>query len=1132
MKILSSSPFILVLQFCAGYASAGSVSQSPLFLNTSAEPNVMLMIDNSGSMTNIVPESPYDSSITYSCSNANVIPGGSSVEIRISSGPRIYYDGNHYTWESDRCFDPSSSYDAKLYADDGTTPSGYLGADYSGNYLNWYFNAGNTSPVWTSQQKKPGTSSRLEIAKPAAKTLIDTLQSVRLGLATYNDSDGGKLLEVVDDLSSAKKSIKKTKIDAITSSGATPLAETLSDIGRYFTTGYSGNLTLHPESSSTNDSIGDIFNNHSINNSSGVSPLPAPIQYSCQKSFAIMMTDGRSQSDQNISSVLADYDGDCSSGGAGCGSYDRKPSPVTYESNGSDYLDDVAQALFEMDLRPDLEDSFGGKNNLVTYTVGFADLNVQNDPLIQEAATQGGGQFYFAENAAELSASLSSVFAGIAEQAVSSASSVATNSTRFQSDSLVYQATFNSQDWGGHLLALELTTEDSNGNGTLDAGEDINGNGKIDAGNIGNPVWDAASRLPAAAARKIYSYNPAATGTKGIEFLWANLNTAQSTALGSENMLNYLRGDQTLETSSGGSYRDRTSLLGDIVNSSPLFVGRNDYGYAILPGAEGYSYSSFATTPRRVMIYAGANDGMLHGFDASQGTDGGKEIFAYLPNSVISAELVSLSSPSYTHRYFVDGTAQAGDAYYGAAWHTVLIGSTGAGNTTAVASGTDLATGTGGRAVFALDITDPDAFSADKVLWEFSSRDDADLGYTIPEASIVRMANGQWAAIVANGYNSAAGKAALFIINIQDGSIIRKIEAETATGSNGLSSPVAVDLDSDQIVDYIYAGDLKGNMWKFDVTDASESNWAVAYGGSPLYIATDNSASPATQPITSKPAVAKASATGQTSGVMVYFGTGKYFETGDEVASASSQIQSFYSIWDVCDKNTPMSCYGPVSGRSYLQEQGILFEGSAGTTTLADGTTVVNQDIRVTSQCEVAFDSSVPGTTTSPCTGNINRRGWFIDLVPPSQVAQGERIVTSPILRNGRVIFTTLIPITDTCIPGGTGWLMELDQYTGARLDETPFDLSGDEIVDATDQVLIDDPYNPSGPQITVAASGIKSKVGIIKTPAIIECESGLDCKYVGGSSGSIMELKETIPGGGGGGGGGGASKRSWIQLR
>ena len=170
-------------------ASAIDISQIPLLITTSAKPNIMLMLDNSGSMSNIVPDTPYDPNTTYStvtastntttsCSGSNLVPAGTSVDLWIvSSGPQIRYSGNTYTFGnsgSGRCFASGSTYGARLNADSSGQPSGYLDADYSGNYLNWYFNASNTTPTWTiGQQKKPGTQSRIEIARTSAK-MLDT----------------------------------------------------------------------------------------------------------------------------------------------------------------------------------------------------------------------------------------------------------------------------------------------------------------------------------------------------------------------------------------------------------------------------------------------------------------------------------------------------------------------------------------------------------------------------------------------------------------------------------------------------------------------------------------------------------------------------------------------------------------------------------------------------------------------------------------------------------------------------------------------------------------------------------------------------------------------------------------------
>ncbi|MFA5983500.1 MAG: PilC/PilY family type IV pilus protein [Methylococcaceae bacterium] len=749
---------------------------------------------------------------------------------------------------------------------------------------------------------------------------------------------------------------------------------------------------------------------------------------------------------------------------------------------------------------------------------GFVDADSSNTPNVKlewDGNKDGvPDRFFAAIDPGQLAVSLGQAFADAAKT-FGSSSSVATNSTQFQTTSLIYQARFNSADWSGQLLAINLVSEDTNNNGKLDTGEDTNGNGQLDYGLIGNTQWDAATLIPSATSRKIYGYNPESATVKGIEFKWDQLNATQQNILDSFSAANsassspivdYLRGDQSKELSQpNGIYRDRSSLLGDIVNSDPVYVGYDDFGYSQLSGVEGSSYSSFRTsaayTSRPAMIYVGSNDGMLHGFDAGNSSDGGKEIFAYLPNAVISPELVSLTTINYVHHYFVDGSPKYGDAYFSGAWHSVLVGSMGSGNTTETVGDPGFAEGVGGHSVFALDITNPSSFTVNNVLWEFSSRDDTDLGYTIPETSIVRMADGNWAAVVANGYDSTSGNATLFIINISTGDVISKLVADSGTG-NGLSSPTVVDADGNGVVDYIYAGDLKGNLWKFDVTSSSPGSWVVANQGKALFVALDKSS--ARQAITAKPAVTKASATGQSVGYMVYFGTGKYFEVGDNVVSATPQVQTFYGIWDNCDKSSASTCDSSFSGRSLLQQQAILIEGTSGSTTLADGT-VVTGNVRVTSDCEVPYDDKVPSKSTTPCTKNTKRRGWYIDLIPPSQVAAGEIAVNRPILRFGRVIFTTLVPLSDICSPGGAGWLFELNQDTGARFTDAPFDISGDKKVDPKDLVKGSDGK-------AVAASAIQSPVGIIKIPAIIECQDGLDCKYSSGSSGQVWQLNESRP--------------------
>jgi type IV pilus assembly protein PilY1 len=892
--------------------AAVSPAQSPLFLTTSAQPNIMLMLDSSGSMVNIVPEAPYSSSTTYSCASPLNITGAvagpaSSTNLPTNSTiskidgtlARFYWNGTPYPF-STNCFDPNKIYNADLAEDPANASADSV---YTGNYLNWFFNI--TYGSFNSSGRKIDSSgaiiapSRIEVAKTASNNFVNSLNNVRLGLSTYDIFGAGGILRAPIANIATNRSTITTAITGASASGLTPLAETLSDIGGYFASPYTGNLTLHPgKTNQATATVANIFNNHTISTASGVTlpssscatanPPTCPIQYSCQKSFTVLVTDGMPTLDRSISSYLKDYDGDCS--GANASNCNHTPfvsdsncssaaacdmktngvyedgAPVGYLPGDylpSDFLDDVAQALYEMDLRPDLTKTAGQKNNVMTYTIGFADVQVQNNPLIRDAGTQGGGQFIYAEDSAGLTTALQSTFFDIAAKNAS-ASAVATNSTRLDTSAVVYQAKFDSSDWSGQLLAFDLNnTEDLNGNGLLDAGEDADGDGVLDLpnGTIGAQLWDAGAsgKIPAAASRKVVTYNPGATGApRGRDFLWASLTATQQAALNAnttiggsvtagnvgQKTLDYIRGDQAQEQTTSpttGPFRKRTVILGDIVNSDPWFVGSHNFGYDSLPAPEGSSYVTFRNgstyQQRRRMIYFGANDGMLHGIDAGSYSSGtfntgtGEEKLAYVPDAVIP-NLKNLTSPSYTHQYFVDGSPKVGDAYINSAWKTVLLGTTGA----------------GGKAVFALDVTAPDSFGSSNVLWEISTTtsptasdrttDDAsvagfekNLGYTLPQLSLVRMYDGSWAAIVANGYGSANNKAVLYIINAATGNLIRSINtgvgSSTAGSENGLSTPIALDVDNDRITDYIYAGDLKGNLWKFDVRSCFKTLFQV-----------------------------------------------------------------------------------------------------------------------------------------------------------------------------------------------------------------------------------------------------------------------------------------------------------------
>lgn len=1077
-------------------ANAVTLSNVPLFLTTPVNPNVMLMVDNSGSMDNIVPDSPYDAATTYlaSCPGANILAGGAAapalpadgdtfdVVVKTDGTVKIKKSGSFYTYGTaagQKCFDPSLRYNARLHANNsstststttcgsGNTPCYYPGGTltdsiYTGNYLNWYLGSptaySSAANFGANARRKSGTSTRMEVARTAAKSLVDNLAGVRLGLATYGSSgSGGSLLELIEDLSATKKTAVKAEIDGLSADTYTPLAETLADIGRYFTYPSTSSLKLHPgQANESTQTVSNIFNNHSIANNTGAT-IVAPIQYSCQKSFAVLLTDGRPTSDRGISTYLADYDGDCISPVctttvSSTTGYDRKTGR-SYEADSlgpSDYLDDVAQALYEMDLRPDLTKTGGAKNNLVTYTIGFSDEQVMSDPLIQETATQGGGQFLTAANSGELLTALEAALEDVIERS-SSAAALATNSTRLGTDTVIYQAKFNSGDWSGQLVAYSLTS----------------------TGALGSEIWDASAtgKIPAAASRNIKTWS----GTAGIDFLWASLTGTQKNAIDLANaantsspVLDYLRGDQSNEVKNGGSYRNRSKRLGDIINSDPVFVYAPDFGYGVL--TEGLAtgatpYSSFVNTnkSRTKMIYVGANDGMLHAFDATTG----EEKFAYVPNEV-TGNLSLLKDTAYAHKYYADGSPFVGDAFVSSAWKTVLLGTTGA----------------GGKAVFALDVTSPNTFTTTQVLWEFTH---SELGNTIGQPVIARLAyNNRWAAIFGNGYNSTAGTAKLFMVfldaNPADGWQAGKdadymVFDTDSTTNNGLATPTLYDSNGDKVVDTVYAGDMQGNVWKFDISGTNTNAWGVAYksGSTPKPLFTARNASNQVQPITA-PVEIGAPPAGKT-GVMIYFGTGRFFATGD---NTNLEVQSLYGVLDAGAAIT-------TTNRSELQQQTILYEGTDTGTT---GRTATTTQIRVLS------NTAVNWTT---------KKGWYLDLVqPPSSTAQGERVISIPLLRHGRVIFTTLVPSTDPCQFGGTSWIMEMDALTGGRLSESVFDLNNDSNFNATDYVTV----TVGGVEITVPVSAVKSTVGIIKTPTVVTAGT-VEYKLASGTTGEISSTKE-----------------------
>ena len=533
---------------------------------------------------------------------------------------------------------------------------------------------------------------------------------------------------------------------------------------------------------------------------------------------------------------------------------------------------------------------------------------------------------------------------------------------------VAYTPWFENTDYRGDLIAYPLTA---------------NGTPLILA-----PNWHAAAELATQdylVGRHIVTTDGAGTA---MSFLWDSMPGYQAT-LGSVEMVNFIRGDRSNE-GSAPTNRVRKGVLGDIIHSNPVYVKRPIAGYAEP------SYLAFAAANhnREPLVFVGANDGMLHVFSAATG----EEVYAYIPSMLVS-KLTDLANDPYAHSYYVDGPLTAEDAEFGGAWHSVVVGGLGA----------------GGIGHFALDVTSAsvvsDADVIDKFLWEFhaGSPGAANLGYSYSRASIAKMNNDQWTTVIGNGYLSATGAASLYVLDIADGSVIQEIIVPDVD-DNGLSSPTLIDVNNDQKVDFAYAGDRNGNLWRFDLTDANPANWSVS-NGKPLF-QTDNS-SGKRQSITTAPEVGKH----PVHGFMIYFATGELFTLNDGL---DTTIQSAYGIWDNDWNGGDL----PISLLN-LAEQKLLSKFHA------SGASV-----------RVASDTPVDWQT---------QYGWVTPLIVVGADAldYGERVLQNVTLRDDRIQFITINPT----IASGDNWFLQLNAFTGGAPTKTIVDVNEDRLLGLADNV-------------------------------------------------------------------------------
>lgn len=665
-----------------------------------------------------------------------------------------------------------------------------------------------------------------------------------------------------------------------------------------------------------------------------------------------------------------------------------------------------------------------GRWHSASGAYGYYHELTANAPAVRmdlwHAALNSRGTFTPAANAQALGDAFRSILSQILFNTSTPLTSISASGSRVSTATSAYQAGYDTADWSGKLTATPFGS-----------------NGKLAAA----PAWSARELLDARMAvagahdrdRKVLSFSgtTAATATSaaatgaGVPFRWASLSEAQkaalkgstgidaaSTALG-QGVLDFLRGDRSNE-GAGLGLRKRGHVLGDIVGSSVWYVGKPSSGFT----HEGYA--AFASTiDRTPMVYVGANDGMLHAFNAGTG----QEAFAYVPEGVYGTaaapRLKKLSESTYSHRYYVDGSPFVADIYMGSAadakatdtekaklWKSFLVGTLGA----------------GGKGYFVLDVTKPENIgetnAAGVALIDTTEVADDDLGHQFQQPvldsfskralQVAPLNNGRRAVILGNGYNSTNEKAMLWIQYLDGDKSVLKIPApatQSAGTGNGLSAPQVVDRNGDGKVDYVYAGDLLGNLWKFDLSSGKSSGWKATLGSGATASSLDNVplfAAGAMQPITAAPLVVDH----PRGGYMVMFGTGRLFAAGDESSSAK---QYLYGIWDRANGST---------GTAALAD---LVAQTIGTGTVKEG----EVEFRTASRHGVSY------------SGSGGKRGWYLELG-----TAGERIVyPGDALSGSAGLFSSTIPGSASnsldCAAGTSddGWSMVIDFFSGVVPD-------------------------------------------------------------------------------------------------
>lgn len=865
---------------------------------------------------------------------------------------------------------------------------------------------------------------RMQSMKSSASAAFGAIGNERrVGYMSINNNTGTDFLNL-NTFETTHKSNWFTKLVAARPNNSTPLRTALSNAGKL----YAGK-----------------FNGSTLNGVKVVDPM----QYSCQKNFTILSTDGFWNEANNPTRPDGTDIGDQDSG---------LKAPMKDGNSTSNTLADVAAYYANTDLRTGTTGSSActsgsgtnadvcGNNSsaagtdeaqvMKTFTLGLGasgfmqfsqsyltDLSGDyasvlngvapnpgsgvcswqtsgtctwpipvNNTLttiddLWHAAVNGGGTYFSASNPTTLYTGLSNAISSLGAQAGTSAAATTSNPNLTAGEDQIFLSNFQTSEWTGELKSQRLNL----GTGLIETAVD----------------WSARDLLETNNSRKIYMFSSGASN-KLKNFDWASmtsseqanftqsyitasgralsqfcptgpycLSSADQAAAAGNSLVNFLRGDRSLEGPQNDPtkyYRQRAYLLGDIVSSEAIFVGKSGDNYTDTD----YDKLQAKAATRTRAVYVGANDGMLHAFNAETGV----EMWAYVPKAVLP-NLYKLADKQYAtqHQYYVDSSPVVQDVYVGGQWITMLVAGLGA----------------GGRSYFALDVTDP---TAPKAMWEFT---DNNLGLTFGKPEIGKLTNGTWVVVFGSGYNNISpgdGVGRLFVLDASNGSVIRTIS--TGVGNTTTPSGLAhvrgwVDYsDVDNTIQRVYGGDNNGNLWRFDI-----NNNVGAAGYDAQRIATLKDKTGASQPITSRPEL------GDVNGIpMVFVGTGRYLGQSD-LTDASPQ-----SIYGIKDNLNAVDIGDPRLAANAFVEQ-----------TLTLGSCPASS-----SYCSTGQAVRTNGT---PKPVNLaTNGGWFVDL-PQTR----ERVNTDPQLALGTLVVTSnVIEPSNVCKVGGSSWANFLDYRTGAAV--------------------------------------------------------------------------------------------------